>query len=147
MRKFKKFIKNLVYTLLCYLLFMYLFNKCNAQGINYNNPILLKLHFDDKAAHFYAGAFTAAIVNKYVYKKTHKYWKGFFSGWAAATIAGAAKEYIFDGAMNKGVKSNLDFIFTCYGGGIGSEIQSLIIYNRNQKRERKYTYSLEIFEN
>lgn len=108
-------------------------NKCHGQTLT-QKGFGSHVVWDDDAKHFWAGAIIGGTTTHIVFKKTNRYGLAFFSGLLASSAIGAFKEIVFDGMMNKGVKSIQDGGMTSYGGLIGSGVTDL--YHDFKERRR-----------
>ena len=68
----------------------------------------LTAQIDDKTKHFYAGFGITCLTAEITNQITDKPFVSCLVGFGAGTLAGIAKEAIWDKAMDKGVCSNLD---------------------------------------
>jgi hypothetical protein len=110
--------------------------------IKYILPILIAINsygqIDDQTKHFYAGftigTSTALITNHYIKRPVISSLIGFSFG----TLAGIAKECIYDKRLNKGTYELQDMFTTSWGSGCASIVSISIIINKNGKdRNRK----------
>lgn len=94
---------------------------------------------DDQTKHFYAGftigASTALVTEHYIKRPVISSLIGFSVG----TLAGIAKECIYDKRLNKGTYELQDMFTTSWGGGCASIVSISIIINNGKNRNRKST--------
>jgi hypothetical protein len=102
----------------------------------------LKGQIPDDVLHYYAG-FLIGITAGHItfHYSTHERWDvSLGAAFASAAMAGYAKEEFYDGTLNKGTKSPVDFVATIHGG-IGSIPVCCVSFNIHQRRKHP-----EIFE-
>jgi len=115
--------------------------------IKYILPILIALNsfgqIDDQTKHFYAGftigVSTALITNHYIKRPVISSLIGFSVG----TLAGIAKECIYDKRLNKGTYELQDMFTTSWGGGCASIVSISIIINKNGKDRNRKSSSID----
>lgn len=92
---------------------------------------------DDQTKHFYAGftigVSTALVTEHYIKRPVISSLIGFSVG----TLAGIAKECIYDKRLNKGTYELQDMFTTSWGGGCASIVSISIIINNGKNRNRK----------
>ena len=92
---------------------------------------------DDQTKHFYAGftigVSTTLITEHYIKRPVISSLIGFSVG----TLAGIAKECIYDKRLNKGTYELQDMFTTSWGGGCASIVSISIIINNGKNRNRK----------
>lgn len=74
----------------------------------------------DKQKHYLAGSLITIGVGTLSYKITKKEGLSTWIGFSAGITANALKEYLWDGILNKGVKSNEDMLAGSFGSAVGA---------------------------
>lgn len=94
----------------------------------------LKGQIDDKTKHFYAGFTITCLTAEITDEFTDNHLVSCLVGFGAGTLAGIAKEAIWDKRMGKGVCSNLDAGMTVWGSAVGSLVIRIRFDFRDKKR-------------
>lgn len=71
------------------------------------------------------------------YKSTGKIWKGMLIGFGASMAIGTGKEYIYDGAMDRGVRSGKDMAGNLLGSAVGTMAGIICCWIKQHMRDRK----------
>lgn len=94
---------------------------------------------DDQTKHFYAGfgiGVTTSLITNHVIKRPII---SSLIGFSVGTLAGIAKECIYDKRLNRGTYDLQDMFTTSWGGGCASVVSISIIINNGKNRNRKST--------
>jgi hypothetical protein len=90
----------------------------------------------DKTIHFYAGAGISMGTGLIVDHFTHRHTLSMFSGIVVGSLAGIAKEAIYDKALHKGECDNWDAMATTWGAIIGGLVVR-VKFDLDDKKQRK----------
>lgn len=74
----------------------------------------------DKKRHYLAGSLVTIGVGSLSYKITKKEGLSTWIGFSAGITVNALKEYLWDGILNKGIKSNEDMLAGSFGSAVGA---------------------------
>lgn len=98
------------------------------------SSICVNSQIDDKTKHFYAGFGITCLTAEITNQITDKPFVSCLVGFGAGTLAGIAKEAIWDKAMDKGTCSNLDAGMTIWGSAVGALCIRVRFDIRDKKR-------------
>jgi len=93
--------------------------------------------FPGNIKHFIAGTVITWAVGDVTYQLTDRLGVSVFTGIGAGIGAGLGKEYLWDGKMQRGVKSSADWIETSFGsmtGGFGFFVSIRMRKETEEKR-------------